>query len=423
MSAANSYPGGIEGIRSMVTVDAIKAAATHLRTLGEGRKTLIVIAEGFTPARDSHDLAARRAPGERRGSDDPAEDVVRTASDSNVSIQVIDPMGLQMSSGPNFFLQTITSDTGGSFYRTNDLKTPFTKAVTAASAVYLLGYARDKADDGRFHQIKVAVKRRGLDVHARSGYWAPDPAEIERARAEAESAVLPPDVADAFASFARADRPSPVDIFAGASPVGDRRLQVRLAWSRRSTDPRRAPSHVTVIAKGADVVYEGDVRPDGTTFETDATQLQFAFTVLAADGEVLDRETRTYDGSPLFAAPLAFATPTVYRTSSVAQVRDMRQAAPAVPIDAGHEFSRTDRVFVRVALGGTASSTAAVTARLVDRRGATRVSLAVTRIPSGQTWQIELPVGSIGIGEYAVAYDAESGEHRAQTLIPFRVRP
>jgi len=422
MRAATSYPGGIEGIRSLVTVDAIKAAAIHLRTLGEGHKTLILMTEGFTPVREGRDLAVRSAPGERRGSDDPALDLVRLASDSNVSIQVIDPRGFQMSTRPNFFLQTITEDTGGQLYRTNDLKTPFTNAVKAASALYLLGYAREKPEDGRFHEIKVNVKRRGLEVRARSGYWAPSAAEIERARVEAESAVLPAPVTDAFASLPQTGSPRQVDIFAGTKPLGDGRVQVTLAWSRRSNDPRNTPSRVTVTARGNDVVYDGDVLPGGTVFETGATRLQFAFTVLSAAGEVLDREVRTHDASTLFGAPLAFATPTVYRTGTVAQVRAMQQPAPAVPIDAGREFARTDRVFVRASLAGTSASTAVVTARLVDRRGVTRASLPVARVASEDTWQIELPIGSIGAGEYAVACDAESEGHRAETIVPFRVR-
>jgi hypothetical protein len=295
--------------------------------------------------------------------------------------------------------------------------------VKAASAVYLMGYTREKPEDGRFHQIKVEVKRRGLDVRARSGYWAPSSEEIARARVEAESAAVPAGVANAFASLPQARSPRQVDIFAGTRPLGDNRLQVTLAWARRSTDPGNAPSRVTVTVKGTDVVYEGDVRAEGTAFETDPARLQFAFTVLSANGDVLDREARTLDASTLFAGPLVFATPIVYRTGTVAQVRAMQQSTPAVPIDAGREFARTDRVFVRVSVAGTASPTANVTARLMDRRGASRVSLPVARIGSEDTWQIELPIGSIGAGEYAVAYDAESGEHRAETIVPFRVRP
>lgn len=422
MRAASAYPGGVEGIRSAVTVEAIKAAAIHLRTLGEGHKTLIVIAEGFTPVREGRDLAARPAPGERRGSDDPALDLVRVANDSNVSIQVIDPRGLEAATRTNFFFQTITQDTGGELYRTNDLRTPFANAVKAASAVYLMGYARDKPEDGRFHEIKVSLKRRGLDVRARSGYWAPSSEEIARAKVEAESAAVPPDVANAFAALPQPGSPRQVDIFAGTRPAGGVRLQVTVAWTRRPGDARNAASRVTMTAKGPDVVYEGDVTPDGTTFETAAANLQLAFTVLSASGEVLDRETRTLDTSTMFDAPLVFATPTVYRTSTVAQVRAMQESTPSAPIDAGREFARSDRVFVRASLAGTSSSTAVVTARLVDRRGASRVSLPVTRIASEDTWQIELPIGSVGAGEYAVAWDAQSGDYRAQTMVAFRVR-
>ena len=69
MRAAMSYPGGIEALRSLVTFDAIKAAATRLRTFGEGRKTLIVLSEGFTPVRPGgqgfRTSAARRTGGDR----------------------------------------------------------------------------------------------------------------------------------------------------------------------------------------------------------------------------------------------------------------------------------------------------------------------------------------------------------------------
>ena len=421
MSAAMSAVGGIEGLRSMVSFDAINAAATHLRSFGEGRKTLIVISEGFTPVSQGRELLARAA-GDRGDSSDPSLDLVRTANDSNVAIHMIDPMGLQVSAtGPNFFLQTITADTGGELYRTNDLKMPFAKAVKAASAVYLLGYTRDTPGDGRFHQIKVSLKRRGLDVRARSGFWAPAPAEIERARATAEAAVLPSPIADAFSSLTPAGSPRQVDIFAGTRPLVDGRVQVSLAWARRSSDPRNTPARVTVIARGNAVVFDGEVKPDGTTFETDATKLQLAFIVLAANGDVLDRVARTVDASAMSGA-LMFATPVVYRTATVAQARAMQEPAPAVPIHAGREFVRTDRVFVRVSVAGSSSSAAAVTAKVLDRRGATLVSLPITRLPADDAWQIDLPLGSMAIGEYAIALDAEAGDTRARTLVAFRVQ-
>jgi hypothetical protein len=100
----------------------------------------------------------------------------------------------------------------------------------------------------------------------------------------------------------------------------------------------------------------------------------------------------------------------------------MQESAPAVPVHAGREFVRTDRVFVRVSLAGAVSSTGAVTAQLLDRRGARLVSLPVARLASQDTWQLDLPLASLGIGEYAIELGTESGDDRARAIVPIRVR-
>jgi VWFA-related protein len=418
MRHANA-PGGIETLRSLVTYDAVRAAVIHLGTLGEGRKTLILISEGFVPAAEGRDLLARSDP---RTSDDPALDLVRTANNSNVAIHVVDPRGLPVGQRLNFFIETITTDTGGELSRTNDLTLPFARAVKAASAAYLLGYARDVATDGRFHQIKVQVKRRGLNVRARTGYWAPSAEDIDRAKVTAAAAELPADITQAFASLTPQGRARQVDIFAGARLLDGGRMQVTLAWTRRSTVPRDMAARVTVTATAQDVVFDGTVTPEGTTFETAATDLRLAFTVSSEGGEVLDREARTIRASPMMGSVLAISTPMVYRATTAAQSRAMQGSAPVVPIHAGREFVRTDRVFVRVPLAGIGSSTAIVTARILDRRGASLVSLPVARLPSNDTWQVELPFGTLAMGEYALALDAESGDQRVRAIVPFRLQ-
>ena len=77
---------------------------------------------------------------------------------------------------------------------------------------------------------------------------------------------------------------------------------------------------------------------------------------------------------------------------------------------------------MRVSPAGAASSTATVTAKLLDRRGAMLVSLPVTRLAAQDTWQLDLPLSSLGTGEYALELDAESGDNRARTMVPFRLR-
>jgi hypothetical protein len=71
-------------------------------------------------------------------------------------------------------LQTLASDTGGrAFTDTNDLGEAFTQVQRDTSVYYLLGYNSTNASkDGRFRRITVRVKRPGLRVEHRAGYYA-----------------------------------------------------------------------------------------------------------------------------------------------------------------------------------------------------------------------------------------------------------
>jgi len=71
-------------------------------------------------------------------------------------------------------LQTLASDTGGrAFTDTNDFGEAFTQVQRDTSLYYLLGYnSANAAKDGRFRRITVRVKRPGLRVEHRAGYYA-----------------------------------------------------------------------------------------------------------------------------------------------------------------------------------------------------------------------------------------------------------
>ena len=71
-------------------------------------------------------------------------------------------------------LVALASDTGGkAFLDTNDFGSVYTKVIADTSAYYLLGYSStNPARDGRFRRIKVRLKKPGLKVDHRNGYYA-----------------------------------------------------------------------------------------------------------------------------------------------------------------------------------------------------------------------------------------------------------
>ena len=72
-------------------------------------------------------------------------------------------------------LTSLAGDTGGrAFTDTNDFGEAFARVQRDLSAYYLLGYSTTNAiRDGRFRRVQVRVKRDGLRVEARAGYYAP----------------------------------------------------------------------------------------------------------------------------------------------------------------------------------------------------------------------------------------------------------
>ena len=426
----------VEGFRAQVSVSAIKAAAAHLGTLREGRKTMIVVTEALSamfPGRGMRGGQAMDArpgtedgpsmlsgPAMRREMDDQntAVDMVRTANDSNTAVHVLDPRGLEVAARSSLMLETLAYGSGGELHRTNDLGGAVQRIVSQASATYLLGYTKDMPQDGRFHEIKVRVKPGGYEVRARAGYWAPKAEDVTRAKAVAAAAVLPEPIAAAFASLNPPSSSRIVDIWTGIWPVADGRLLLTVAWSRVPAGPDAAvPAAVSVrVTSGSGTPAEQLVEPGGTTFDIGSGSAQLAVRVLDKAGEILDREARTIQAPA--EAPLAL-TPVVYMARTPAEARAL--TASNAPVHAGREFVRTDRLAIRLHAYGRSAAGAEITGRLIDRRGATLIPLAIAGSSNG--WhQLDLPLASIAPGDFAIVFEARSGEHRAEAIVPLRVK-
>jgi VWFA-related protein len=398
----------IERIRAQVSVSAIKAAAVHLATLREGRKSLIVVSEWLG------------------GPSDRMIDLVNAANDSNTAIYVIDPRGLRVEARGSQFLQSLASGTGGESLVSNDIPKAFNRVVKQASAFYLLGYAMAGTPmDGKFHEIKVRVKRPGLEVRSRAGYWAPRAADVARAKAATDAAVLPPAVESALAKLPPRTAPNAVEIWTGIAPVAGGRARVTVAWAPRDPasdtggDTRPAPAEVTVTAASASgQIVDRRVDPTGTSFEAAPGSLKMNFTVRDKDGEVIDRAVRIVEVPDASAPALALTTPVVSRVRNVADMRAVMSELP--PVYAGRDFERTDRLLVRF---GTyrGIEDGRVSATLLSRAGVKLVDLPVAADPARSGYTIDLPLFSIARGEYILSIEATRDGKRAEALVAFRV--
>ena len=406
---AHLQQGDVERLRSEVTMSAVKSAAVHLGGMREGRKSLILISEGLR--------------GIQRDATRLMTDLTRAANDNNTAIYAVDPRGLGQNRFPSLW-ESIATDTGGDFYRSNDLERAFKQVVVESSGFYLLGYqpSAERRLDGRFHKIKVKVKPSGLDVRARNGYWAPSVAEVERARVKAAAAELPADMTRALSELPGATARRTVDFWAGISAGADQPM-VRLSWTPRPAPPGSPrPSQVSaVVSSGSGTVFEGAVETAGTAFAAAPGPLKVTFTVLDETNDIIDRDSRQIEVPDQKALPLWLSTPVVLRAQNVREFRSLDRGPNATPY-AGREFERTDRLVIRFSLHGTAAAGAAVSARMLSQWGKDLTELPLSpRAVADAPYEIDLPLSTVARGDYVVALTATSGEERTRVLVPMRV--
>ena len=133
---------------------------------------------------------------------------------------------------PHTGLGELAQDTGGLFFEnTNDLRQGFDRIDSDLRNYYLVGYTpKNEAFDGRFRTIEVRVKRPGVVVAARKGYFAvrnPGGMPINTWEAPALGALEQKPVPNAFPVRASAmlfperDRPGlvPVIVELGTAPI------------------------------------------------------------------------------------------------------------------------------------------------------------------------------------------------------------
>lgn len=416
----------VRRVRMEVTLSALEALVTHLGALREGRKSVLFVSEGFSIPPDLMEDVRR---------------VYDAANRGNTAIYTLDPRGLAPGPSPpgQDLLRVLADNTGGrAIVSYNRFAEPLAQMVRDASALYLLGYVSSQApQDGRFHKIDVRVRRKGVEVRARKGYWAPSREEIARARTEAASGA-PPEVTAALADLAAPRGGRPLAVWTGLSRGAPGRMHVTVSWELpgRTVDAARPPLHVAVRAARPDgqVVFEGRRRialangPQADspgalsgqlTFETPPGRLTLTLT-LETPEEVLGTVTRELAVTDLWRAPLALATPRVYRVRSAGELKALMANAEPAPA-AAREFDRADRLLVALTVYHTGPVD--VTATLLSRHGTglARLPLLPAQL-AGATSQLDLPLQRFAPGEYVVRIEARSGEDTATEHLAIRVR-
>jgi hypothetical protein len=105
---------------------------------------------------------------------------------------------------------------------------------------------------------------------------------------------------------------------------------------------------------------------------------------------------------------------------TIPELQALKGRPDAVPT-AEREFSRTDRLFVRVEAYAPGGVTPPVTARLLNRAGQSMSDLPVRQAAAGQS-ELELALSPLAAGEYLIELNAKSeAGSTAQELIAFRV--
>lgn len=73
-------------------------------------------------------------------------------------------------------LKKLAKITGGRYYENlHDYKEIMDEIQTLTGSYYVLGYYIDEKWDGKYHKIKVKLKKKGYTVHAQRGYYNPKP--------------------------------------------------------------------------------------------------------------------------------------------------------------------------------------------------------------------------------------------------------
>ncbi len=471
----------IERIRNEVSLSGLRALVTHLGGLRDGRKSLILVSEGYTnilppQLRQSNafDLYDPRQRNPFVGSNDPREQAMQMTADltiqidlqrvfeaanrANTSIYALDPRGLSsfefdINEGVGFTtdrnMLNATIDTlraladttdGRAIVNQNDLLAGLRQAVKDSSSYYLLGYnSTQTPTDGRFHEIRVRLKRRGLDVRARKGYWALTMDDLTRLETPTPEPAGPSNVDLALSLLDARRNQRLVQTWIGMAKAENGLTRLTFVWRPAPRVPgqrREEPIRISMRASGdGGATFFRDDVPDGpallgesgvagparAVFDVKPGPIELDLSIEGAGGGILDNSVQHFVAPDFAGVGVALSSPHVLRARNALEFRRLRSDPDAIP-ETGRVFRRTDRLLVRFRAYGPGASPIDVTARLLNRGGASMADLPLQAPATADApYVLDLPLASLAPGEYLIELKAAVGDDSVDQLIALRV--
>jgi VWFA-related protein len=421
-------PPRIESARIQVALSAINALTLQLGSMGDRRKTLVVVTEEIGRAE------------RRRAQDLPTlETIIRSANRANVSVYPLDPgetpprAAAADPRGDSFHV--LAGETDGRTAAT-DLAAGLKRAAADATDYYLITYRSSQPDDGKFRSVDVRVARRGVTLRARKGYFGASPDEALRAailaRLNEPKAPVPVEPAPHASTLIRP--------WFGMSRGEGGKTRVTFVWEPATRVPGERVRHtarrlvLTALAGDGSIIFEGAVAPTGpaaldepgttpvrAVFDVAPGRLRLRMTIQDVAAQEIDRDVRELSIRDLRGG-VAIGTPEVLRSRNAREFRTLDVPA-AVPVVA-REFSRTERLLIRFPAYGPSDAAPEVSAKLLGRTGHALRDLTVSRAsrPGGEN-AIDLPLAGFAAGDYTIEVTAVSGSADAKDRLGFRVTP
>ena len=182
--------------RARISLDALRRIGEALAKFQDQRPMVLFVSEG-----PEYEVSGRSAwnRSDQQSINNGIRDAIQSLNRVNAIVFAIDPRGVatgnadQIHASSDFetlgvgtsalngenlralgVVQAVSANTGGfTMLWRPDMSRDLRRVVAADGSYYVIGYGAPSTDRGKYHNISVSVRKRGLQVRARTGYFLP----------------------------------------------------------------------------------------------------------------------------------------------------------------------------------------------------------------------------------------------------------